>query len=163
MRTDRDIISRRSCKRAKAEIFTGHNAFTLTEILIVCMIMSTLVFMSFGINIATQTGKLEAERLATKLYRAKQTADRISRNFTLQILDDGEKIRLISRNHTDEIIANTGCRFELMGAGTNPEYVIRHSRFVPGGTIKVTGSDGSIYYVILSLEGRVRINDKPPE
>ena len=146
-------------------------AVTLTELLIGIAILGILAgTMSLSNNAFNrQTAKREAERMQAYIYRQMQKADRIHKNFTLQV--DGEYLTVNwgdSANTDTSFKASDGCRFVDENDG-DKVYDIDRKGF-SGGTIRIEaagkGNEIEKYYVILAVaklnEGRVRIDTKKP-
>ena len=144
--------------------------FTLIEIMTAMLVMAVITGVAtMSITSAKQTAKREAERMQAYIYRQMQKADRIHKNFTLQV--DGEYLTVNwgdSANTDTSFKASDGCRFIDENDG-DKVYDIDRKGF-SGGTIRIEaagkGNEIEKYYVILAVaklnEGRVRIDTKKP-
>lgn len=159
-------------------IMRKQKAFTLTELAIGILIAAIAgAAISLSSLSAKQTAKHEAERVAAYIYRTVQKADRIHRGFNIYTGKDlGTSEYFIAikwpnaDNRPDELFKpSPGCKFvdnfdTIVGSGNENTYLPEQKRFKWGGHITVTDSAGEKYYVILATtEGRIRIDENPPE
>ena len=141
-------------KRMKAK------GFTLTEIVICMGIMLLVVYLSMDFHIGDQTAKQEAERLEIWLTRIFQQAIRMRRGFTMY--NQTTSIRVIWGNKNPDSIfkATSGCTFsDETGNGTFSFSSVTNGFGTTNATIKVTGQDGSKYYIKFSKTGRIRLTE----
>ena len=138
--------------------------FTLIEIVTAMLVMAVIAGAGMmSITSAKQTAKREAERVQAYIYRKMQKADRMHKDFTLELSGT-----YIYTNWNDEANkekdyqASAGCTYEHNFEGHSCHYTFNNRRFEWPGTITVNGADGNTYYVYIagSTEGRVRISDK---
>lgn len=143
-----------------------HRAFTIIEIMMGILIMTIVYAVSLiSIDSAKQTAKREAERVAAYLYRQIEKAERIHKNFYIEVYTDFIRVNWYDINTIDDSFkAHTGCKYSAKFKNEEGRYNASKKLFNDGGTIKVTGADGKIYYVILAgiNEGRIRISDTQP-
>lgn len=147
--------------------------FTLTELIICMGIMLLVVYLSMNPNIDRQTGKQEAERLEIWLARIFQQAARTRAGFNILVYNNQaigvqwnhSKVKDRTRRSTkfdDEFKTTPGCTYSYNRDRIS--YNVSNNGVAPGtnGTFTVTGQDGSVYYVIISKTGRVRLSDTRP-
>lgn len=163
-------------------------AFTIVELMIsVAVMLITYAAMAVSAQSAKQSAEHEAERLAAYIFRTIQRADRMHRNFTMDICSDTDstgkyyyvevqwdsvKNVEIGGNTERSFRASRGCTYfdKFPGKNGDIKYNADTKRFyrpngasMSGGTITVTDSQGEVYYVIIALnEGRIRLSAKEP-
>ena len=160
-------------------------AFSIVELSVgIVVMMITYAAMTLSASTATQTAKHEAERLAAYIFRTIQKADRLHTGFNMdmsfRIKANGTKeyyvtIRWpnvgVNKNEDKDFKASPGCTYSDNFIGTNGEitYNAMNKKFTnggadAGGTITVTDSQGDKYYVIIAVtEGRIRLDENPPD
>ena len=145
--------------------------FSLVEILMVILVMGVMAaIITISPNVAKQSAKSEAERIAAYIYRKMQTADRIHKGFKLDLRTKNNDIRTIWNNEDatnvlSDFQLSAGCYYSHNYDDRECAYNVTNKLFPRGGTITVNGADGETYYVILASgnEGRIRVSDTPPE
>lgn len=142
-------------------------AFTLTEALTACLIMTIMLSVAaMSPKAVKQTAKREAEKLQAYLYRTMQKADRIHKNFYLEIYSDFVRINWHDMHTIDDSFKSSdGCRYSNNFSYSEAKYNAHKKLFSQGGTITVYDADGEKWYVILAgiTEGRVRTSSIPPD
>ena len=165
------------------------NAFTLTEVIIAGLVLGIMASaMTLSTGSARQTAKREAERIVTQLYRLIERANRTHISFRVYFKYEAQTDHLIVKwqtaetslfyddekyfnkdGHTEKIEISRGCSVQNIGNTSGSElhnlrYGIRDNCFLPPSmTLKVTGQDNSIYYIIISSQGaRIRTSDTKP-
>ena len=140
------------------------SGFTLIEVLTSLIVMTVIAGAAMmSVTSAKQTAKREAERVQNYIYRQMQRADRMHRNFTIEVFTDHLNVNWKDYDNIDSSFKpSDGCTFENHNT-QDKTYNFAKKRF-SGGTIRVHGADGVTYYVILAVanEGRVRISDTAP-
>ena len=142
----------------------NRKAFTMIELIIASAILTGVgVVAALNLKLTNQTAQREAERVLTWINRHIQKADRMKQSFSFTALkiDDNYSIAMrwndsnVTESLKDEILnATPGCKYE-----SNETFTYSFEQtFNIGGYIKITGSDESIYYVVMSPDGRARIS-----
>ncbi|MBR1439112.1 MAG: type II secretion system protein [Synergistaceae bacterium] len=148
--------------------------FSLVEILMVILVMGVMAaIITISPNVAKQSAKSEAERIAAYIYRKMQTADRIHKGFELDLRTKNNDIRTIwdneeATNVLPDFQISAGCSYSNNYDGRKCTYNVTNKWFPNGGTITVNGADGKKHYVIIAdgksdHEGRIRLSDTPPD
>lgn len=159
--------------------------FTIVELSVgIVVMMITYAAISLSASGAKQTAKHEAERLAAYIFRTIQKADRIHQGFNMdmksEVKADGTKeyyvmIRWpnvgLNENEDKDFKASAGCTYKdnFQGKDNEITYNATDKKFTnggadTGGTITVTDSQGEKYYVIIAVtEGRIRLDENPPD
>lgn len=158
---------------------TKRGAFTVIELFIGIAVMgmiSSVALMS--VNMAKQTAKREAERVAAYIYRVIQSADRRGQDFTLDMDFQDKKgggreyyititWRKNEKNPDSSFKASAGYKYSDNFKGNEYDelvYIAKNRQFKTGGRIKIQDADGNTCYVIIgSTEGRIRISDTSPD
>ena len=155
----------------------------MAEMMISILVMSiSYAAMSMSAVTAKQTAQHEAERLAEYIYRMIQKADRIHQNFDLDTdfianAEGSKEYYITIKWPGDEnyekprFRASAKCSYSDNFIGTNGKITynalnkkFQNGRANTGGTITVTDSQGKKYYVIIAVtEGRIRLNENPPD
>lgn len=157
-------------------------AFTITELAIAMLIMTTMAAaVALSTNTAKLTARMESERIVTQLYRLIETANR--KHIAFRVLFDGtvqtESVpvewqtpttsQLHHIGYDREVKISRGCSIKNLNnmsskSAHNLVYTIGGKGFDPPSmTLQVTGTDGSIYYIIIYVPGsRIRISDTRP-
>ena len=149
------------------QIIRAKDGFTLTELVICMGIMLLVVYFSMSSHIGDQTGKQEAERLEIWLARITQQAIRMKRVFDIKVDSSKTKLTLEWRDNKkkENFEATPGCTFSYNRSQIT--YNPSNDGFTAGtnGHFTVNGNDQdkSVYYVILSTTGRIRLSDTPPD
>ena len=145
------------------------HAFTLIELLtgmIVLIIIAGVSTLSF--NIGRQTPQREAEKIASKIHRLTQQADRTHKDFKIKFTDINRDYDVFEIHETDKenhlretFKASSGIK--LQTNVNNVEYHQASNSFNKNFTITVSNEDKSKKHYVIFYEGRVRISDEPPE
>ncbi|MBQ6919715.1 MAG: type II secretion system protein [Synergistaceae bacterium] len=135
--------------------------FTLIEIVTAMLVMAVIAGAAMmSITSAKQTAKREAERVQAYIYRQMQRADRMHKDFTIQVFSDHLQVNIDS----EPFKPSEGCAFA--NYTTQDKSYSHTKKGFTGGSIKVKGADNNTWYVVLANpntnEGRVRISDKEP-
>lgn len=153
-------------KRMKAK------GFTLTELIICMGIMLLVVYLSMNSHIGDVTAKQEAEKLAVWLERIFQKAARTRVGCAIKVYinkDIGAQWDHIKKDRTrrstmfdDEFPKTQGFTFSYNR--DRVKYRVPEDNVLPGtnGHFDVIAPDGSIYYVVISKTGRVRLSETEP-
>ena len=140
--------------------------FTLTELIICMGIMLLVVYISMSSHIGDQTGRQEAQRLEIWLARITQQATRMRRGFEITVNSSKNKLTLewLDNNKKEKFDATPGCTFSYNR--NNATYNAATNGFTAGTnghfTVKGNDKDKSVYYVILSTTGRIRLSEQEP-
>ena len=145
-------------------------AFTLTEVLVVLLILGLMAGAATTINWSRASPEREAGRAMRWILRSLTKANRTGRSFTLwlSVGTSAETLALRWRNAPDveTFPAAPGLRFQLVRhSAFAPEsvYSPQWGTFTPAATVRITASRGATpHYLILSGYGRVRIASSPP-
>ena len=151
-----------------------YRAFTVAELMIGILVMAiSSAAMLLSAQSAKQTAQHEAERLAAYIYRTMNKADRMHNNFNMLTAPGYIHIDWDSGPNDLSFKASGGCMYENNFWGGKITYNSNSKRFISGGTITVTDSQGEKYYVIIAgiTEGRIRTSptnstsaeETPPE
>ncbi|MBQ7578736.1 MAG: type II secretion system protein [Synergistaceae bacterium] len=132
-------------------------AFTMIELIIASAILAGVgVVAVLNLKLTNQTAQREAEKVVTWLNRQIQKSDRMKQTFSFIAKKSGGNysIDLTWEDKTVEILnATPGCKYE------SEEFIYSvNQTFNKTGSIKITGSDESIYYVVISSDGRARLS-----
>ncbi len=119
---------------------------------------------------ANQTAEREAARVLEWINKLTQTANRTHKSFYFKVGSANDNIIIQwpnsesgtfddnnDNNYDDKLQATSGCKYE-----SNKNFVYTLSNiYSPSGTITITGTDESKYYIIFSPRGRARISAVP--
>ena len=155
------------------------NAFTLTEVVIAILVLGIMAgAMSLSPGSSKQTGKREAERIVTQLYRLIETANR--KHVSFKVLFTGseqtESVPVEWQTPTTSKFHHIGYDRELKLSDRcsvqnlnkmssvsrhNLVYGIGSNSFLPPSmTLKVKGQDKSVHYILIYVPGtRIRLSD----
>ena len=145
-------------------------AFTLTEVLVVLLILGLMAGGAATINWGRASPEREAGRLMRWVLRSLTKANRTGRSFTLRLSAGTSSETLALRWRDDPVVemfpAAPGFRFQLVRHSSfAPEsvYSPQWGTFTPAATVRITALQGARpHYLILSGYGRVRIASSPP-
>ncbi len=145
------------------------HAFTLIELLtgmIVLIIIAGVSTLSF--NIGRQTPQREAEKIASKIHRLTQQADRIHKDFKIKFTDINRDYDFFEIHETDKdkhlretFKASSGIK--LQTNVNDVTYNHASNSFDHNFKITVSNEDKTKQYYVIFYEGRVRTSDEPPE
>ena len=160
-------------------------AFTLTEVVVSILLLGVLAAaLTLSPNASKLTGKMEAERIVTQLYRFIETANKT--NVSFKVLFDGEEqtesVTVEWQTPTtsqsfhkgqDKLTLSKGCSIKnrygenasnnMNSLGTENFYLVYNlgdTGFPKGMTLQVKGQDNSIYFIRIYSPGtRIRTSD----
>ncbi|MBQ7560901.1 MAG: hypothetical protein IJS99_03570 [Synergistaceae bacterium] len=136
-------------------------AFTLTELITACAILTGIAVFLINTKMANQTAEREAARVLEWINKLTQTANRTHQAFSFEFNDDNITMQWNNEsydiNPDESLNATSGCKYS-----PNKKFVYTLSNiYRPSGTITITGTDESKYYIIFSTRGRARISADP--
>ena len=154
-------------------------AFTITELAIAILILGIMAaYVTLNINTSKHTAKSEAERILAQLYRLTETASK--KHVSFKVLFTGAEqtnyvdvewqtpttSRTYHTGYDREIKLTKGCSVQNLNkmscvSGHNLRYSISNNSFLPPSmTLKVKGTDKSVYYILIYVPGtRMRLSD----
>ena len=139
-------------------------AFTMIELITACVILAAITAILVNTRMANQTAEREARKIFEWINKLTQKSNRIHQAFTLWIDSENNIMKmhwnneLTTLNKVDESLnATSGCKYSPYKNISSFVYNL-NNKYSPSGTITITGSDGSKYYVVLSPQGRARIS-----
>lgn len=146
-------------------------AFTLTELITACAILTGIAVFLINTKMANQTAEREAARVLEWINKLTQTANRTHQSFYFKVGSANDNIiiqwpnnksgKFDDNNYDDKLQATSGCKYELYTISGRTSFVnfkYFDGVYSPDGSIKIIGSDDTIYYIIFSSEGRARIS-----
>ncbi len=136
-------------------------AFTMIELITACVILTGIAVFLVNTKMANQTAEREAARVLEWINKLTQTANRTRQAFKIKIDSTNNNIQMQWNNEKttstkwDETLnATSGCKYS---PDTEFDYTLSNI-YDPAGTITITGTDESKYYIIFSPRGRARIS-----
>ena len=134
-------------------------AFTMIELITACVILTGIAVFLVNTKMANQTAEREAARVLEWINKLTQMSNRTHQAFSFEFNDDNIKMQW-NNTSTDistvdeSLNATSGCKYS-----PNKKFVYTLSNiYDPAGTITITGTDESQYYIIFSPRGRARIS-----
>ena len=138
------------------------SAFTLIELIVGVLVMVAAISTGLiSLRGVRQTAKREAERVAAYIHRIMGKAERINKNFFIEVYTDFIRLNWHDIHTVDNSFkASDGCTYSHNFPENKARYNANARVFSSGGTITVKGADGETWYVIIAIinEGRVRIS-----
>ena len=139
-------------------------AFTMVELITACVILTGITAILVNTKMANQTAEREAARVLEWINKLTQTTNRTHQAFYFKVATTNDNIivqwssnksgRFDDDNYDDKLQATSGCKYE---SATKFVYTLSNI-YEPAGTITITGTDESKYYIIFSPRGRARIS-----
>ena len=144
----------------------NRRAFTLIELVIGVVVM--VVALSAGlisITSARQTAMREAERITAYLHRVMHKAEKVNKNFFIEVSTDSIRVKWLGISTADDSFkASNSCAYSHNFPENKARYNASARAWSSGGTITVKGADGKTMYVVIAIinQGRIRISDTHP-
>ena len=144
------------------------HAFTMIELITACVILAAITAILVNTRMANQTAEREAKKVSEWINKLTQKSNRNHQAFRLWLDSENNIMKMHWNNElttlekVDESLnATSGCKYSPYTSISSFVYNL-DNKYAPSGTITITGSDESKYYLILSPRGRARISKFPP-
>ena len=145
------------------------HAFTMIELITACVLLTMITAILINTKMVNQTAEREAKKILEWINKLTQKSNRDHQAFTLWI-DSANNIMKMHWNNElttidtidESLNATSGCKYSPHKSISSFVYTLNNN-YSPFGTITITGTDGSKYYLIFSKRGRARISKFPPD